>query len=144
MPEAARKRAAAVIDRIKGGLKPFPAPAEPELTVAVGLAGRYMERHVKVKASLDRERSSSEASTPPLRGWRRNSSRNCPDRRLPNPSHRAAAMSSKWTWGSKNAPWPQRVSVLTDGGNTGAAEDRLLYTLPHEWVAPRYSASRRT
>ena len=46
-PDEARKRAAGVIDRIKRGLEPFPAPAEPELTVA-GLAERYMEGHVKV------------------------------------------------------------------------------------------------
>ena len=47
VPDEARKRAAGVIDRIKRGLEPFPAPAEPELTVA-GLAERYMEGHVKV------------------------------------------------------------------------------------------------
>ena len=47
VPDEARKRAAEVIDRIKRGLEPFPAPAEPELTVA-GLAERYMEGHVKV------------------------------------------------------------------------------------------------
>ena len=46
-PEQARKRAAEVIDRIKRGLNPFPAPAEPELTV-VGLAERYMQGHVAV------------------------------------------------------------------------------------------------
>ncbi len=46
-PDEARKRAAGVIDRIRRGLEPFPAPAAPELTVA-GLAARYMEGHVKV------------------------------------------------------------------------------------------------
>ncbi len=46
-PEQARKRAARVIDRIKRGLDPFPAPVEPELTVA-GLAERYMQGHVAV------------------------------------------------------------------------------------------------
>ncbi|MCY3732072.1 MAG: tyrosine-type recombinase/integrase [Rhodospirillaceae bacterium] len=46
-PEQARKRAAEVIDRIKRGLSPFPAPAQPELTVA-GLAERYLTGHVAV------------------------------------------------------------------------------------------------
>jgi integrase len=47
VPDEARKQAAEVIDRIKRGLEPFPAPTEPELTVA-GLAERYMQGHVKV------------------------------------------------------------------------------------------------
>ena len=47
VPEEARKQAAEVIDRIKRGLEPFPAPVEPELTVA-GLAERYMKGHVEV------------------------------------------------------------------------------------------------
>ena len=47
VPDEARKQAAEVIDRIKRGLEPFPAPAEPELTVA-GLAERYMQDHAKV------------------------------------------------------------------------------------------------
>ena len=46
-PEQARKRAAEVIDRIKRGLPPFPAPSQPELTVA-GLAERYLTGHVAV------------------------------------------------------------------------------------------------
>ncbi len=46
-PDKARKQAAEVIDRIKRGLEPFPAPVEPELTVA-GLAERYMQGHVTV------------------------------------------------------------------------------------------------
>ena len=45
--DQARKQAADVIDRIKRGKDPFPAPAEPELTVA-GLAERYMQDHVAV------------------------------------------------------------------------------------------------
>ena len=44
-PDEARKEAAAVIDRIKRGDDPIPAPPEPELTVA-GLAERYLEAHV--------------------------------------------------------------------------------------------------
>jgi len=46
-PDEARRQAAGVIDRIKRGLAPFPAPVAPELTVA-GLAERYMQGHVKV------------------------------------------------------------------------------------------------
>ena len=41
----ARTRAREVIDRIKRGLDPVPAPAAPELTVA-GLAERYLRLHV--------------------------------------------------------------------------------------------------
>ncbi|MCY4551215.1 MAG: integrase family protein [Defluviicoccus sp.] len=41
----ARRRAREVIDRIKRGLDPVPAPAAPELTVA-GLAERYLRLHV--------------------------------------------------------------------------------------------------
>lgn len=47
LADDARKQAAEAIDRIKRGLEPFPAPVEPELTVA-GLAERYMEGHVAV------------------------------------------------------------------------------------------------
>ena len=43
--EEARKTAAAVIDRVKRGEAPFPAPPAPELTVA-GLAERYLNAHV--------------------------------------------------------------------------------------------------
>ncbi len=43
----ARRKAVEVIDRIKQGLDPNPAPPAPELTVA-DLAERYMEAHVKV------------------------------------------------------------------------------------------------
>ena len=46
-PDEARRRAAEVIDRIKRGLDPVPAPPAPEPTVA-DLAERYMEAHVKV------------------------------------------------------------------------------------------------
>ena len=46
-PEQARKRAAEGIDRIKRGLSPFPAPVQPELTVA-DLAERYLTGHVEV------------------------------------------------------------------------------------------------
>ena len=45
--DQARKQAADVIDRIKRGKDPFPAPAEPELTVT-DLAERYMRGHVAV------------------------------------------------------------------------------------------------
>ena len=45
--ERARKEAAAIIDRIKRGEDPVPAPPEAELTVA-GLAERYMRAHVAV------------------------------------------------------------------------------------------------
>ena len=47
LADDARKQAAEAIDRIKRGLEPFPAPVEPELTVA-GLAERYMQGHVVV------------------------------------------------------------------------------------------------
>ena len=47
LADNARKQAAEAIDRIKRGLEPFPAPVEPELTVA-GLAERYMQGHVAV------------------------------------------------------------------------------------------------
>ena len=47
LADDARKQAAEAIDRIKRGLEPFPAPVEPELTVA-GLADRYMQGHVAV------------------------------------------------------------------------------------------------
>ena len=42
--DEARKQAAEVVDRIKRGLEPFPAPVEPGLTV-VGLAECYMQGH---------------------------------------------------------------------------------------------------
>ena len=45
--DEARKTAAAVIDRIKRGEDPFPAPPAPKLTVA-GLAERYLKAHVAV------------------------------------------------------------------------------------------------
>ena len=44
--EEARKKAAAVIDRIKRGEEPFPAPPVPALTLA-GLAERYLKSHVE-------------------------------------------------------------------------------------------------
>ncbi|MCY4488474.1 MAG: tyrosine-type recombinase/integrase [Deltaproteobacteria bacterium] len=47
LADDARKQAAEAIDRVKRGLEPFPAPVEPELTVA-GLAERYMHGHVAV------------------------------------------------------------------------------------------------
>ena len=46
--EEARKKAAEVIDRLKRGEDPFPAPAPPKLTVA-GLAERYLCAHVTVQ-----------------------------------------------------------------------------------------------
>ena len=45
--DEARKRAGTVIDRIKRGEAPVPAPPEPEITVA-GLAERFMRVHVQV------------------------------------------------------------------------------------------------
>ena len=45
--DQARKEAAAIIDRIKRGMDPIPAPPAPELTVA-GLAERCMSAHAKV------------------------------------------------------------------------------------------------
>ena len=45
--DEARKRAAVVIDRIKRGEDPVPAPPEPEFTVAE-LSERFMRVHVKV------------------------------------------------------------------------------------------------
>ena len=45
--EAARRTAAEVIDRIRSGEDPFPAPPTPEPTVA-DLAERYMKAHVEV------------------------------------------------------------------------------------------------
>ena len=45
--EEARKQAAAIIDRIKRGEDPVPAPAQPEPTVA-DLAERFMCAHVEV------------------------------------------------------------------------------------------------
>ena len=48
--DQARKKAAAVIDRIKCGEDPLPPPPEPTLTVA-GLAERYMEAHVAVSCN---------------------------------------------------------------------------------------------
>ena len=45
--ETARRTAAEVIDRIRSGEDPFPAPPAPEATVA-DLAERYMKAHVKV------------------------------------------------------------------------------------------------
>ena len=44
-PHDARKRAREIIDRIKRGLDPVPAPPAPEVTVA-GLAERYLRLHV--------------------------------------------------------------------------------------------------
>ena len=44
--DEARKQAAIVIDRIKQGEEPVPAPPEPELTVAM-LAERFMRMHVE-------------------------------------------------------------------------------------------------
>ncbi len=46
-PDEARSRAAEVIDRIRRGEEPFPAPRAPEPTVA-GLAARYLTAHVAV------------------------------------------------------------------------------------------------
>ena len=46
-PEAARRRAVEMIDRIKRGEDPAPAEPEAELTVA-GLADQYMQAHVEV------------------------------------------------------------------------------------------------
>ena len=46
--DEARKRAAVVIDRIKRGEDPVPAPPEPELTVAE-LAEQFMRTHVNVR-----------------------------------------------------------------------------------------------
>ena len=46
--EEARKNAAEMIDRIKRGEDPAPAPAKPELTVR-DLSQRYMEGHVEVR-----------------------------------------------------------------------------------------------
>ena len=48
--DQARKKAAAVIDRIKRGEDPLPPPPEAALTVA-GLAERYMEAHVAVNCN---------------------------------------------------------------------------------------------
>ena len=45
--DEARKLAAVVIDRIKRGEDPMPAPLEPELTIA-DLAERFMRVHVKM------------------------------------------------------------------------------------------------
>ena len=45
--ETARRTAAEVIDRIRSGEDPFPAPPAPEATVA-DLAERYMKAHVRV------------------------------------------------------------------------------------------------
>ncbi len=45
--DEARKQAAAIIDRIKRGEDPVPAPAQPEPTVA-DLAERFMRAHVEV------------------------------------------------------------------------------------------------
>ena len=45
--EQARKEAASIIDRIKRGMDPVPAPPAPELTVA-DLAERCMNAHAKV------------------------------------------------------------------------------------------------
>ena len=45
--DEARKRAGTVIDRIKRGEEPVPAPPEPEFTVAA-LAERFMRVHVQV------------------------------------------------------------------------------------------------
>ena len=44
--DAARRKAAEAIDRIRQGLEPFPAPSALEPTMA-DLAGRYMEMHVR-------------------------------------------------------------------------------------------------
>ena len=48
--EEARKKAAAVIDRIKRGEDPLPPKPEPPLTVAL-LAERYLEAHVAVNCN---------------------------------------------------------------------------------------------
>ena len=50
--DAARRQAAAVIDRIKRGEAPFPVAPEPELTVA-GLAERFLRSHVEVNCSAN-------------------------------------------------------------------------------------------
>ena len=46
-PEGARREAARLIDRIRRGQDPFPAPPAPEPTMA-DLAERYMKAHVEV------------------------------------------------------------------------------------------------
>ncbi len=46
-PDEARKKAAVIIDRIKQGLDPVPAPPRPEPTVA-DLAARFLDAHVDV------------------------------------------------------------------------------------------------
>ena len=58
LADHARKQAAQVIDRIKRGLEPFPAPVEPELTVA-GLAERYMQGHVAVNCRRGRKQGTA-------------------------------------------------------------------------------------
>ena len=45
--EAARRTAAEVMDHIRSGEDPFPAPPAPEATVA-DLAERYMKAHVEL------------------------------------------------------------------------------------------------
>ncbi len=54
--EQARKDAAVIIDRIKRGEDPVPAPQEPELTVA-GLAERYARAHVAVNCKANSART---------------------------------------------------------------------------------------
>ena len=50
--DAARRQAAAVIDRIKRGEAPFPVAPEPEPTVAA-LADRFLRAHVEVNCSAN-------------------------------------------------------------------------------------------
>ncbi len=50
--DAARREAAAVIDRIKRGEDPVPVAPEPEPTVA-GLAERFLRAHVEVNCSVN-------------------------------------------------------------------------------------------
>ena len=54
--EQARKDAAVIIDRIKRGEDPVPAPTEPELTVA-GLAERYARAHIAVNCKANSART---------------------------------------------------------------------------------------
>ena len=54
--EQARKDAAVIIDRIKRGEDPVPAPPEPELTVA-GLVERYVRAHVAVNCKANSART---------------------------------------------------------------------------------------
>ena len=54
--DQARKDAAVIIDRIKQGEDPVPAPPAPELTVA-GLAERYLRAHVVVNCKANSVRT---------------------------------------------------------------------------------------